>query len=129
MTIIQTPQDDTATLPPGLQTAHEAIRRPEVQDMIRRLAEYNLGVFMPHMHDQQTGEFRTLPDELTQVEAGLETSFHPAAELGRDTERFLAVGWVWRAGAVTASAVCEMATAGGGYGADRTVKHKMPSGD
>ena len=128
MTIEHASQDETSGLPHALLTAHEAIRLPEVQEMIRRLSDYKLGVFMPHMHDQHTGEFQPLPDEMTQVEAGLEASFQPTDELARQTGRFLAVGWVWRAGAATPAAVCEMATVEGLGDADRPVKHKMRSG-
>ncbi len=33
----------------ALRTAQEAIHLPEVQEMLRRLAEYKLGIFMPHI--------------------------------------------------------------------------------
>ncbi len=39
--------DVVANFPHDLRQAQEAIELPEVQDMIRRLSEYNLGVFMP----------------------------------------------------------------------------------
>ena len=51
--------------------------------MLRRLSEYQLGIFMPHMHDEHTGEFQPLPDEVTQVESGLEVSFQPTAEIAQ----------------------------------------------
>ena len=95
-------------LPQALKTAQAAIHLPEVQEMLRRLSEYKLGIFMPHMHDEQTGEFELLPDEVMQVEAALEVSFRPTEEIANQTERFLPVGWLWRAGASAPSAVCEM---------------------
>ena len=84
------------SLPQSLSTAQAAIRLPELQDMLQRLSEYGLGIFMPHVHDEVTGEFRSLPDHLMQVESGLATSFQPIEEIA--TERFLPVGWFWRAG-------------------------------
>ena len=111
-------------LPQALRTAQAAIHRPEVQEMLRRLSEYKLGIFMPHMHDEQTGEFQSLPDEVMQVESALEVSFQPTAEIANQSERFLPVGWLWRAGASTPSAVCEMVSEERPGDTERYVKHK-----
>ena len=108
MTIANVSQGSTYGLPQALRTAQEAIHLPEVQEMLRRLSEYKLGIFMPHMHDEQTGEFQPLPADVMQVESGLEVSFEPAEEIAKQTDRFLPVGWFWRAGASTPVAVCEM---------------------
>lgn len=113
-------------LPQGLRTAQEAIQLPEVQQMLRRLSEYKLGVFMPHMHDGQTGEFQPLPEGVMQVESGLEVSFQPMEEIARQTERFLPVGWLWRDGAATPVTACEMVSGDGPGDRGRYVKHKMP---
>ena len=61
MTIANVSQRRDSGLPQALRTAQEAIHLPEVQEMLRRLAEYRLGIFMPHMHDEHTGEFRDFP--------------------------------------------------------------------
>jgi hypothetical protein len=129
MTIVNVSQRRDSGLPQALRTAQEAIHLPEVQEMVRRLSEYKLGVFMPHMHDEHTGEFHALPDEVMQVESGLEVSFQRMEELANRTERFLPVGWVWRAGASTPSAVCEMVSEEGADDTERPVKHKMPKGN
>ena len=113
-------------LPQALRTAQEAIHLPEVQEMLRRLSEYKLGIFMPHMHDDQTGDFKLLPDEVMQVESALEVSFQPTIELANQTDRFLPVGWLWRAGAAAPSAVCEMVSEESPGETERSVKHKMP---
>ena len=113
-------------LPPALRTAQAAIHLPEVQEMLRRLSEYKLGIFMPHMHDEQTGEFHPLPDEVMQVESGLEVSFQPTQEIANQTDRFLPVGWFWRAGAAIPVAACEMVGEEGPGDTERRVKHKMP---
>ena len=129
MTIANVSQGNTQGLPPALRAAQEAIHFPEVQEMLRRLSEYKLGIFMPHMHDEQTGEFQPLPDEVMQVESGLEVSFQPTQEIANQTDRFLPVGWFWRSGATTLSAVCEMVQEERPGEAERYVKHKMPKGN
>ena len=131
MTIANVSQGSARGLPPALRTAQEAIHLPEVQEMLRRLSEYKLGIFMPHMHDERTGEFQPLPDEVTQVESGLEVSFQPTGEIANQTDRFLPVAWVWRTGASTPSAVCEMVREErpGDTGRYIKHKHKMPKGN
>ena len=112
-------------LPPGLRSAQAAVQLPEVQEMLRRLSGHGLGIYMPHMHDERTGDFLSLPDEVTQVEAGLEVSFQPAAEIANQADRFLPVAWLWRAGAVSAAAVCEMVGPESPEDDKPSVKHKM----
>ena len=114
------------SLPAALRTAQEAIQLPEVQDMLRRLSEHGLGIFMPHMHDELTGEFQPLPACLTQVEAGLEVSFQLTDDIARQTDRFLPVGWFWHAGALAPVAVCEMVQSDSRGEQAAAVKHKMP---
>ena len=125
MTTANVSQGNTRDLPQALRTAQEAIHFPEVQEMLRRLSEYRLGIFMPHMHDEQTGEFHLLPDEVMQVESGLEVSFQPTEEITNLSDRFLPVGWFWRAGASTPVAVCEMVRDEGAGDTERYGKHKM----
>jgi hypothetical protein len=129
MTIANVSQGSARGLPQALRTAQEAIYLPEVQEMLRRLSEYKLGIFMPHVHDEQTGEFQPLPDEVTQVESGLEVSFQPAEEIVNQADRFFPVGWFWRAGASTTSAVCEMAWEETPGDTERHDKHKMIRGN
>ncbi len=125
MTIANVSQGAARGLPQALRTAQEAIHLPEVQAMLRRLSEYNLGICMPHMHDERTGGFQLLADEVTQVESGLAVSFRPTAEIAGQADRFLPVGWFWRAGASTPSAACEMVRADGPGDTLRSDKHKM----
>ena len=129
MTIANVSQGNAHGLPPSLRTAQEAIHLPEVQYMLRRLSEYQLGIFMPHMHDEKTGEFHPLPDEVMQVESGMEVSFQSMEVIASQADRFLPVGWCWRGGASTPAAACEMVLAEGSGGAARYDKHKMPKGN
>ena len=126
MKIANASQSSAFGLPQALKTAQDAIRLPEVQQMLRRLSEYNLGIFMPHMHDEQTGEFRPLPDEIMQVESGLGVSFQPTEEIANDADRFLPVGWSWRAGASAPTAACEMVWEETPGDTVRSAKHEMP---
>jgi hypothetical protein len=126
MTIANVSQGYASGLPQALRTAQEAIHLPEVQEMLRRLSEFRLGIFMPHMHDAQSGEFQALSDELLQVESGLEVSFQPADKIANQIDRFLPVGWVWRVSASTPSSVCEMAPDEPIEDEKRSAKHIMP---
>jgi len=126
MTVANVSSASAYGLPPALKTAQAAMQLPEVQDMLRRLSAFRLGIFMPHQHDDSTGEFQPLPDEVMQVESGRAVSFERLEEIARRTESFLPVGWLWRAGASTVAAACEMAAQEGPEDEGRTVKHKMP---
>ncbi len=125
MSIANVTPASAAGLLPALRTAQDAIHLPEVQAMLQRLADYQLGIFMPHMHDEQTGEFQPLADDVMQVESGLAVSFKPTAETLNQGDRFLPVGWVWRAGASAPVAACEMVWDEGQDGAVRQGKHTM----
>ena len=125
MTITNVLQGNTRGLPQGLRTAQEAIHLPEVQDMLRKLSEYKLGIFMPHMHDEQTGGFQPIPNEIMQVESALKVSFQRTEEIINQTYRFLPVAWFWRAGASTALAVCEMVAEEGSGDTENFGKHNM----
>jgi hypothetical protein len=128
MTIANVSQGSASGLPQALSTAQAAIHLPEVQEMLRRLSDYKLGIFMPHMHDKQTGEFQMLFDEVIQVESGLEVSFQPTKKITEQGDRFLPVAWVWRAGAPTVSAACEMCWEEK-PGGERCGKHNMVKGN
>lgn len=128
MTTATLSQTNAVGLPPALQFAQEAIRFPEVQEMLRKLSGYGLGIFMPHRHDEQTGEFQPLPEQFVQVESGLEVSFRPVEQIASQPDSFLTVGWVWRAGSAAPSAACEMIGDQGPGDADPCVKHKMVRG-
>ena len=128
MTIANVSQRNARALPPALRTAQQAIHLPEVQAMLRRLSEYQLGIFMPHRHDAQTGDFQPLPDDITQVESGLEVSFQLTEELAQQSDRFLPVGWFWRAAKVAPVAVCEMVREEMAGDTEISGKHKMLRG-
>ena len=92
--------------------------------MLRRLSEYDLGICMPHMHDELTDDFAPLPTGVVQVESGLKVSFEPAGDVAERAEPFMAVGWAWRDGESVPVAACEMVRAANTDDPD-DVKHKM----
>ena len=126
MSIATVSRNTAQGLPPRLRSAREAVQLPEVQEMLRRLSGHGLGIFMPHLHDERTGDFLVLPDDLTLVEAGLEVSFQPATDIANQADRFLSVAWLWRAGALTAAAVCEMVEPQSPEDDEAPIRHKMP---
>jgi len=95
-----------AQLPPELRMAQDAMNLPDVQDMLKKLSAYNLGIYMPHMHDDASGAFQPLPAGMSQVEDGLQVSFREDDEIAPQPDvSFLPVGWFWRDGA-SAQMVC-----------------------
>ena len=64
MTITSVSNASAANLPQALATAQSAMCLPEVQEMLRRLSEHQLGIFMPHMHETGTTDFQALPDDI-----------------------------------------------------------------
>jgi len=89
-------------LPQSMLKAQQAINLPEVQEMIQRLGEYNLAVFMPHMH--LTGDFQDQPADIVQVE--VKSEFHSAREVV--AMGVLPVSWRWHEGAVIVNGSCHV---------------------
>ena len=127
MTTTNLSQTSTLGMPPALRRAQAAIHLPEVQAMLQRLSEFDLGVFMPHQHDERTGDFQPLPDDVMQVEAGCQVSFQNTQEIVNQANRFLPVAWRWQAGAAVPASVCEMVVPEEQDDPGRPVKHKMPA--
>lgn len=94
-------------LPEWARTAQEAVATDEVQVMIKRLADFNLAVCMPHMHpaDGESGrEMTALPLDVVQVERNLVNTFVPADEA--DADDLLPVAWRWADGLVVCANTC-----------------------
>lgn len=90
-------------LPEELAIARAAIDLPEVQEIIRRLSAFHLGVYMPHSHDEETGAFQVLPAGVIQVEDDLQVSFQAA---DHPEGSYVPVAWLWRDGELAAGAAC-----------------------
>lgn len=129
MTIANLSQASTLGMPPALKRAQAAILLPEVQAMLQRLAEFDLGIFMPHRHDERTGDFQPLPHNVLQLEAGCKVSFKSAQVIVNQEDRYLPVAWRWQAGAAAPASVCEMVIPDELDSPERLIKHKMPMDD
>ena len=81
-------------LQPALRTAQAATQLSEVHEMLCRLSTHGLDVFMPHMHDEGTSEFQSLPHGVVQVESGSKVSFQPGKKIVTQTARSLPMAWV-----------------------------------
>lgn len=127
MTTTNALQPSFSGVPPALRRAQTAMQLPEVQAMLRRLSEFDLGIFMPHRHDEQTGDFQRLPDDVLQVESGCKVTFRHWDEIAYLPEQFLPVAWRWRHGALATASACEMVTEEETSGAGKLTKHKMPN--
>lgn len=90
------------TLHPMIDKAQDAVRTPEVIDMIKRLGEYGLGVFMPHLHTQNG--FEPLPSNIVQLESDLKIEFVERSSL--EVQGAAPVGWVWDADKAIVTAAC-----------------------
>ena len=126
MTTANLSQASTLGMPPALRRAQAAMLLPEVQAMLQRLADFELGIFMPHRHDERTSDFQPLPDDVMQVEAGCQVSFQNTQAIVNQGNRFLPVAWRWRTGAAVHASVCEMVVPEDLDDPERSVKHKMP---
>ncbi|MEQ1779372.1 MAG: hypothetical protein ABL863_12595 [Nitrosomonas sp.] len=58
---------------PELQDAVRAVNLPEVQDILKKLGKYGLGVALPHMHNEEG--MVPLPEEMVSSEDNLKVSF------------------------------------------------------
>lgn len=125
MTVANVSQTNNFDLPQALRAAQDAMHLPEVQVMLERLSKYKLGIFMPHMHDEKTGGFQLLADDVMQVESGMKVSFKPTEEIANQSDQFLPVAWFWRAGATSIAAACEMVWVQNLDETERRGKHKM----
>ncbi len=91
-------------LPKELQVALNAIELPEVQEIIKKLASFHLGVFMPHKHNDLTGEFEVLPFGEIQVESNLEVKFMNLQEAYKI--RTVETGWRWNGNEIKSASEC-----------------------
>ena len=89
---------------PEIENALASIDIPEVQEMIRRLAPFNLGVCVPHMHLPNI-DFAPLPKDLVQVEEDCRVSWISRSKLEAMPES-IPVAWRWVDDGVQAAAKC-----------------------
>ncbi len=96
----------TEKFTPDVAVAISDIQSARVQEIVRELSMYNLGVTVPHIH--QDGVARLLPENRIQYEKDLQVSFPEKQKFFSDRHDGFAVGWRWNEtdGRVEAYAWC-----------------------
>ena len=92
----------------ALSRAKSAIELPEVQAMLRRLSEFNLGIFMPHQHDEEIGRMLRKADQAVPFHPTCEGTFQRAGSSLNQGAQLPPLAWIWRLGALTPVYVCEV---------------------
>ena len=87
---------------PDIMKAIRAVELPDVQEMMRRLAKYGLGIAVPHMHGDD-GQFLPLPVNRVALEDDLQVSFRNAEDA--ELQDFIPVMWRSEPGEVAARCV------------------------
>jgi hypothetical protein len=89
---------DSKKLTPRMM--REAIHTPAVQEALKTLSKYGLGVWLPHMHAED-GHLVPLPNEMVSIEVeGEEPATRQVTFVKRDTLdssilNQTAVAWIW----------------------------------
>ena len=83
--------DQDSNLPDFISSAQEAIQTIEIQEIIKKISSFGLGVFIPHMHPEERG-FAELPAGMVSLEKNLNVTFVNQEEI---TGESIAVGWRW----------------------------------
>lgn len=90
---------------PQIMAAVESVKLPEVKRLIEELAQFDLGVTVPHMHQEDSPfEFDPLPSGMVQKEDEQVVSFVPSAEA---TDHDLPVSWRWNGEEVEVVSLCK----------------------
>ena len=92
------------TISPEIESAFDAIKTKEVQDIIKQLAKFNLGVCVPHMHSSSF-DFAALPEDVVQVEEDCKVSWVPRGGL-ETSPGAISVAWRWHDDGIHAAAKC-----------------------
>ena len=66
-------EDVIASFHPDLQDSVRAVNTPEVQEMLRQLGKFGLGVALPHMHTDEG--MVPLPEDMIASEDNLKVTF------------------------------------------------------
>lgn len=90
---------------PQIMAAVESVNLPEVANLIKELAQFGLGVTVPHMHQENSPfEFDPLPSGMVQKEDDQVVSFVPSTEA---TNHDLPVSWRWNGEGIEVVAQCK----------------------
>ena len=89
---------------PEIQRALDSVELPEVREIIKRLAQYNLGICIPHMHLPEV-DFGILPSDMVQVEEDCHVRWVPRSQVDAMPES-VPVAWRWVDDGITSAAKC-----------------------
>lgn len=92
-----------------IEKAAQAVRTPEVEEMIKTLSKFGLGVYALHEHSSED-EFIPLGKNRIAVETNLKVSFQDRNELGAN--HGTPVAWAWVDGSVKTVAGCRNSQSG-----------------
>lgn len=87
----------------SIKSAQRALKTEEVRQAAQVLAKYGLGILIPHMHDEKTGEILPLPTNMISCERDLVVSFKRIDHLEVD---MVPVAWRWGANGFEICASC-----------------------
>lgn len=89
---------------PEVERAIASIDLPEVQEMIKRLSEFNLAVYAPHMHSEDI-DFAAQPNHFVQIEEDCRVRWVSREQL-KHFETSIPVAWRWVDDGIHAAAKC-----------------------
>jgi hypothetical protein len=79
----------------------DAISHPEVEEAMKTLSKYGLGVWLPHMHSSDDGHLVSLPDDMVAIEVEGENpdkrtvTFVKRNRFPLEDLKQTAVAWIW----------------------------------
>jgi hypothetical protein len=76
-----------------MQNAIQSLDTLEVKELVQKLAKYNLGIALPHIHNNENVEI--LPTGKIQYENNLNVSFLSQSEFEENNKNGYPVGWRW----------------------------------
>ena len=78
---------------PEIRRAMESINLPQVQEMLRKLSEFGLGICIPHQHTEDM-DFDYQPDDVVQVEENCHVRWVARSDF-ESGGQFVPVAWRW----------------------------------
>lgn len=103
-----------------VRLAQDASGTKEIREIAEALAKYKLGICIPHMHDEQTGELVALPSGIISCERNLKVSFEDAAVA--EGQSMVPIAWRWNGVGLE---ICASCCTGDGGGSSTTEKTNM----
>lgn len=103
-----------------VRLAQEALGTEEIREIAKALAKYNLGICIPHMHAERTGDLVSLPSGIISCERNLKVSFEDTVVT--EGQSMAPIAWRWNGVGLEICASCCTGDGGGGI---RTEKSPM----